>query len=90
MQVGVAYSESVQQVWLSIEVPEGATVEDAIQRSRILEIFPQIDLSTQKIGVFGKLVKLDARLRPGDRIEIYRPITADPLTIPRRDMPEDE
>ena len=48
-------------------------------------MFPHIDLATQKVGVFGKLVKPEAKLRPGDRIEIYRPITCDPLTVPRRD-----
>ena len=48
-------------------------------------MFPHIDLETQKVGVFGKLVKLDAALRPGDRVEIYRPITCDPQTVPRRD-----
>jgi Na+-translocating ferredoxin:NAD+ oxidoreductase RnfD subunit len=42
-------------------------------------------LAAQKVGVFGKLVKLDAPLRPGDRVEIYRPITCDPQTLPRRD-----
>jgi hypothetical protein len=90
MQVGVAYSESGDQAWLSIEVPEGATVRDAIEHSGILRQFPQIDLAAQKVGIYGKLVKLDAPLRPGDRVEIYRPIIADPLTIPRRDLSEDE
>ena len=86
MQIGVAYSEPGQQVWLNIEVPDESTVTDAIERSGILKQFPQIDLATQKVGVFGRLVKLDAALKPGDRIEIYRPIIADPETVPRRDM----
>lgn len=90
MQVGVAYSESGDQVWLTIEMPEGATVRDAIEHSGILRLFPKIDLAAQKVGVYGKLAKLDAPLRPGDRVEIYRPIIADPLTIPRRDLPGDE
>jgi hypothetical protein len=85
MQIGVAYSEAGQQIWLNIEVPDSSTVRDAIDRSGILKSFPTIDLETQKVGVFGKLVKLDAPLRPGDRVEIYRPITCDPQTIPRRD-----
>ncbi|HEX8989564.1 MAG TPA: RnfH family protein [Rhodocyclaceae bacterium] len=85
MQIGVAYSESNQQVWLNIEVPDEATVQEAIEKSGILRMFPHIDLATQKIGVFGKLVKSDAKLHPGDRIEIYRPITCDPTTVPRRD-----
>jgi putative ubiquitin-RnfH superfamily antitoxin RatB of RatAB toxin-antitoxin module len=85
MQIGVAYSEAGQQIWLNIEVPDSSTVRDAIDRSGILKSFPTIDLETQKVGVFGKLVKLDAPLRPGDRVEIYRPITCDPQTVPRRD-----
>ncbi|HEX9179257.1 MAG TPA: RnfH family protein [Burkholderiales bacterium] len=90
MQVGVAYSEAGDQAWLSIEVPEGSTVRDAIEQSGILRLFPAIDLAAQKVGVYGKLVKLDASLRPGDRVEIYRPITADPLTIPRRDVQDEQ
>lgn len=85
MQIGVAYSEAGQQVWLTIEVPDEAKVKEAIEKSGILNQFPQIDLAAQKVGVFGKLVKLDAGLRPGDRIEIYRPITCDPQTVPRRE-----
>ncbi len=85
MQVGVAYSENAQQIWLTIEVPDEAKVNDAIERSGILKMFPHIDLDTQKVGVFGKIVKLETALRPGDRVEIYRPITCDPQTVPRRD-----
>lgn len=85
MQVGVAYSENAQQIWLTIEVPDEAKVNDAIERSGILTMFPHIDLDTQKVGVFGKIVKLETALRPGDRVEIYRPITCDPQTVPRRD-----
>jgi uncharacterized protein len=85
MQIGVAYSEPSQQIWLNIEVPDDATVQQAIEKSGILRMFPHIDLATQKVGVFGKLVKLEASAKPGDRIEIYRPIICDPLTVPRRD-----
>lgn len=85
MQIGVAYSEPAQQIWLTIDVPDGATVGDAIERSGILRMFPHIDLTTQKVGIFGKIVKSEAALRPGDRVEIYRPITCDPQTVPRRD-----
>ena len=85
MQVGIAYSENVQQIWLTIEVPDDATVNDAIARSGILDMFPHIDLATQKVGIFGRIVKPDASLRAGDRVEIYRPITCDPQTVARRD-----
>jgi putative ubiquitin-RnfH superfamily antitoxin RatB of RatAB toxin-antitoxin module len=90
MQIGIAYSEPGQQIWLNIEVPDASTVQDAIDRSGILKQFPHIDLSAQKVGVFGKLAKLDAALRPGDRVEIYRAIICDPATVPRKDMDEDE
>ena len=89
MQIGVAYSEPGQQMWLNIEVPDDSSVNDAIQRSGILKQFPYIDLAEQKVGVFGRLVKLDAPLKPGDRVEIYRGIIADPETVPRRDMVEE-
>ena len=85
MQVGIAYSENVQQIWLTIDVPDDATVNDAIARSGILDMFPHIDLTTQKVGIFGKIVKPDSSLRAGDRVEIYRPITCDPQTVARRD-----
>ncbi|AXS79942.1 RnfH family protein [Dechloromonas sp. HYN0024] len=90
MQIGVAYSEPGQQIWLNIEVPDESSVHQAIERSGILKQFPHIDLSAQKVGVYGRLVKLDAGLKPGDRIEIYRGIIADPETVPRRDMNEDD
>ena len=85
MQVGVAYSESNQQIWMTIDVPDDATVVDAIDRSGILQLFPQIDLEAQIVGVFGKVAKLSTPLRAGDRVEIYRPIICDPQTVPRRD-----
>lgn len=90
MQVGVTYSEPGQQLWLNIEVPDGATVREAIERSGILAQFPHIDLEAQKVGIFGRLVKPDAALRAGDRVEIYREITCDPQTVPRRDLEEGE
>jgi hypothetical protein len=90
MQVGVVYSEPNQQMWLNIEVPDGSTAADAIERSGILKQFPHIDLAAQKVGVFGRLVRLEAALKPGDRVEIYRAIIADPNTVPRRDMEDAE
>ncbi len=85
MNVGVAYADRFKQVWLRLDVPEGSTLMDAIERSGLLKQFPEIDLDQQKIGVFGKLTRLDAVLEEGARVEIYRPITADPETVERRD-----
>ncbi len=84
MQVSVTYNEPPQQVWLRIEVPEECTVAQAIEQSGILASFPHVDLESQKVGIFGKVAPLDARLRPGDRVEIYRVIVCDPATVPRR------
>ena len=88
MNVGVAYADKFKQVWLKLDVPEGSTVRDAIEKSGLLTQFPEIDLNKQKIGVFGKLTKLDSVLEEGTRVEIYRPITADPETVERRDRAE--
>lgn len=85
MNVGVAYASKFKQVWLKLEVPDGSTVREAIERSGLLKQFPEIDLEEQKIGIFGKLTKLDAALEDGARVEIYRHIIADPETVERRD-----
>lgn len=88
MKVGIAYATPAKQVWMIVEVEDGATVKDAIDKSGILSQFPEINLETQKVGVFGKVVALDAALEDGVRVEIYRPITADPKTVRRRARPE--
>lgn len=75
MKVSVVYALPKQQVWLPVEVDEHSTVLSAIHHSKILEMFPDIDLDKQKVGVFGKVLALDAALNGGDRVEIYRPIT---------------
>jgi putative ubiquitin-RnfH superfamily antitoxin RatB of RatAB toxin-antitoxin module len=90
MNIGVCYADADRQLWLRMEVPDGSSVEQAIQRSGILQRFPEVDLTTQKVGIFGKLVKLDAPIKEGDRIEIYRPIIADPKTVRRRVIEDDD
>ena len=84
MKIGIAYALPQRQAWFDIEIPDGATIQDAINRSGILKQFPEIDLEKNKIGVYGKVSKLDAVLNDGDRIEIYRPIICDPKTVPRK------
>ena len=84
MKIGIAYALPQRQAWFDVEVPEGATVQDAINKSGILKQFPDINLETQKVGIYAKLSKLDAVLVDGDRVEIYRPITCDPKTVPRK------
>lgn len=84
MKVGIAYALPHRQAWLNIELPDGATIQEAIERSGIIEQFPEIDLGTHKVGIYGKVSKLDAVLNDGDRVEIYRPIICDPKTVPRK------
>lgn len=78
MHIGVAYADSYKQVWLKLDVPDGSTVREAIERSGLLEQFPHIDLETQPVGIFGKVTQLDAQISEGCRVEIYRPIVANP------------
>lgn len=84
MQVGIAYAEAHQQVWLKMELEDGSTVQDAIEQSGVLDRFPHIDLSRQKVGIFGKITPLTSEVKDGDRVEIYRAITCDPEKVPRR------
>ena len=88
MHIGVAYADKFKQTWLKLDMPDDSTVREAIERSGLLGQFPEIDLSQNKVGIFGKLTTLDAKLSDGNRVEIYRPITADPETVERRDRDE--
>jgi uncharacterized protein len=84
MNVGVCYAVADRQLWMRIDVPDGSNVEQVISLSGILQQFPEIDLVQQKVGIFGKLTKLDVEIKDGDRVEIYRQITADPKQVKRR------
>ena len=84
MNVGVCYAEADRQSWLRLEIPDNSTVEQAIQLSGLLARYPEIDLAKQKVGIFGKLAKLDTVVQEGDRVEIYRQITVDPAMVKRR------
>ena len=79
--VEVAYALPDRQLILELSVAPGTTLEQAIRASGILEQFPEIDLTRNKVGVFGKPDSLDALLRSGDRVEIYRPLIADPKEV---------
>lgn len=78
MQITVVYAESLQQWEVGLELPEGATVLDALLASRILQQCPQIDLKQNRVGVYGQCVTPETRLQAGDRVEIYRPLRNDP------------
>ena len=78
MIVEVAYALADKQSIVSLEVEEGVTVKEAIEASGILETYAQIDLSKDRVGIFSKFTTLDTILREKDRVEIYRPLIADP------------
>lgn len=83
MRVEVAYAKPLEQWILPVDIAEGAKVADAISASGILERFPEIDLATATVGIFGKPCALEHLPRAGDRIEIYRPLAADPRVARR-------
>lgn len=74
MQVSLAYVAPGAQEWLELEVSEEATAMSVIEQSGILSRHPDIDLSRQKVGIYGRLVTLATGLSAGDRVEIYRPL----------------
>jgi len=84
LRVEVAYALPNEQRIISVVVEEGCTIETAIDRSGIVELYPEIDLNRQKVGVYSKARKLTDRVEEGDRIEIYRPLIIDPKEARRR------
>ncbi|WP_409524744.1 RnfH family protein [Nitrincola sp. MINF-07-Sa-05] len=90
MTVEVAYALPDEQKIVSLQVDEVCTVYEAVIQSRIVEHFPDIDPDSNPMGVFGKSVKdpKSVQLHPGDRVEIYRPLLADPKEIRARKAAE--
>ncbi|GAA5159015.1 RnfH family protein [Viridibacterium curvum] len=84
IQVDVCYALPGKQELVSLTLPAGSTAQTAIEASGLLSRYPEIDLEKNKVGVFAKLVKLDAPLRDRDRVEIYRPLIADPKEVRRK------
>lgn len=78
MNVEVVYALPDEQSVVRLELPDAAPVRDAIASSGLLERYPEIDLSRQSVGVFGRICGLEETLRDGDRVEIYRPLRIDP------------
>ena len=82
--IEVAYATPEKQLILECEVDSGTTVRDVVRVSGIEQHFPDIDLENCDLGVFGKPVADDFELSDGDRIEIYRPLIADPKEVRRQ------
>ena len=84
IHIEVVYGLPHKQKLLSLPVTQGTTVEQAIIESGILALFPEINLSKNKVGIWNKVVKLSNILQDQDRIEIYRPLIADPKEVRKR------
>lgn len=84
IQIEVVYGLAHKQKLLSLPVTEGITVEQAIIESGMLSLFPEIDLTKNKVGIWNKVVKLSTVLEDLDRVEIYRPLIADPKEVRKR------
>jgi uncharacterized protein len=84
INIEVVYALPQEQLLLKLQLPDGSTVQDAIRSSGVLDKHPEIDIAKNKFGIFGKLTKVDAPLRDRDRVEIYRPLIADPKEIRRK------
>jgi putative ubiquitin-RnfH superfamily antitoxin RatB of RatAB toxin-antitoxin module len=83
MRIEVVYARAGLQALVVLDVGESATVEEAIRASGLLERFPEIDLAHNQVGIFSAVCGLNRRLKQGDRVEIYRPLIADPRELRR-------
>lgn len=81
--VEVAYGERDQQALVRVLVPQGATVADAISKASLEQLFPDIEIDPNRIGIFGRRVEISQALKAGDRVEVYRPLIADPKEVRR-------
>jgi putative ubiquitin-RnfH superfamily antitoxin RatB of RatAB toxin-antitoxin module len=84
MRIEVVYAHPEAPCCISLSLPAGATVEQALNLSGILNRCPEIDLACNKVGIFGQIASLKQLLAPGDRVEVYRPLLTDPKEIRRR------
>ena len=81
INVEVCYALPAKQALVGLRLPLGATLLQALEASGLLHKYPEIDLKKNKFGIFAKLSKPDSVLRDGDRVEIYRPLIADPKEV---------
>jgi len=81
IQIEVTYARPERQDVVRLKLPEGSTIGQAIEASGLLQRFPELDPAKLKVGIYGKLGRLDTVLRERDRVEIYRPLIADPKEV---------
>jgi len=84
IHIEVAYAKPEAQQVISLTMQTPCTAQQAIEQSGLLVSFPEIDLNQNKVGIFSKPCALNTQLREGDRVEIYRPLLADPKEIRKR------
>ncbi|MBI3903411.1 MAG: RnfH family protein [Nitrosomonadales bacterium] len=84
INIEVVYALPQEQMLFPVLVAQGCTLAEAINLSGVLKIHPEIDLPTSRFGIYGKLSRADAVLRDKDRIELYRPLIADPKEVRRQ------
>ena len=84
ISVEVVYAEPQRQHLERIQVAAGSTARQAIEASTLLQRFPDIDLSENRIGVYGRLIEPDTVVEDGDRVEVYRPLKVDPKSARRQ------
>lgn len=82
--VEVVYALRDRQVVVEVPAAAALTAGEAVRRSGLLERFPEIDLARNRIGVFGKVVAAERVVNAGERVEIYRPLIADPREVRRK------
>ena len=81
LKVEVCYALPEKQELVAVNLPEGSTLQQALEASGLLGKYPEIDIKKNKFGIYAKLSKLDTLLRDRDRVEIYRPLIADPKEV---------
>lgn len=81
IQIEVIYALPEKQEIVRLRLPPTATLQQAIEASGLIGKYPEIDLSKGKFGIYSKLARLDTALRDRDRVEIYRPLIADPKEV---------
>jgi hypothetical protein len=81
LNVEVCYALPERVELVRLRLPAGSTLQQALEASGLLAKYPEIDLRKNKFGIFAKLSKPDAVLRDRDRVEIYRPLIADPKEV---------
>lgn len=84
LQVEVAAALPERQLVLCLKLPAGATVQDALEAADLRRHLPELPVEPDRVGIFGRLCRTDRLLKDGDRVEVYRPLTADPKEVRRQ------